>query len=178
MKSFHTRGKLIATAMATLFAVSPALAEEVRIMWYSDGNEGEVMQDLLDRFMAANPDITVVLDNVSYQVVNEQLPITLEAGEGPDIARVTNLKAQSQHWLDLTPYVADPAYWQENFGAQADWMRPDGSDAITGFMTQLTLTGGYANKTLFEQAGVEMPGAEASWDEWIAAVLEPQPDCR
>ena len=26
MKSFHTRGKLIATAMATLFAVSPALA--------------------------------------------------------------------------------------------------------------------------------------------------------
>jgi hypothetical protein len=35
-----------------------------------------------------------------------------------------------------------------------DWMRPDGSDAITGFMTQLTLTGGFANKTLFDQAGV------------------------
>ena len=37
-------------------------------------------------------------------------------------------------------------------------MRPDGSDAITGFMTQLTLTGGFANKTLFEQAGVALPG--------------------
>ena len=169
MQTFHTRTRLIATAMATLFAVSPALAEEVRIMWYSDGNEGEVMQEMLDRFMADNPDITVVLDNVSYQVVNEQLPISLEAGEGPDIARVTNLKAQSQHWLDLTPYVADPAYWQENFGAQADWMRPDGSDAITGFMTQLTLTGGYANKTLFDQAGVAVPGPDASWDEWIDA---------
>ncbi len=50
-----------------------------------------------------------------------------------------------------------PKYWEDNFGDQADWMRPDGSNAITGFMTQLTLTGGFANKTLFEQAGVAIP---------------------
>ena len=36
-------------------------------------------------------------------------------------------------------------------------MRPDGSNAITGFMTQITLTGGFANKTLFDQAGVPCP---------------------
>jgi alpha-1,4-digalacturonate transport system substrate-binding protein len=48
-------------------------------------------------------------------------------------------------------------------------MRPDGSDAITGFMTQLTLTGGFANKTLFEQAGVAIPGEKATWDEWVEA---------
>ncbi len=159
----------LAAALATTLLTAPALSAEVRIMWYSDGNEGEVMADLLDRFMAENPDITVVLDNVSYQVVQEQLPITLEAGEGPDIARVTNLKELSPHWLDLTPYVADPDYWKANYGAQADWMRPDGSDAITGFMTQLTLTGGYANKTLFEQAGVDLPGAGATWDDWVDA---------
>ncbi len=159
----------LAAMLASLLMSGSALAEEVRIMWYSDGNEGEVMQDLLDRFMTANPDIDVVLDNVSYQVVQEQLPISLAAGEGPDIARVTNLKAQAEHWLDLTPYVADPDYWRENFGGQADWMRPDGSDAITGFMTQLTVTGGFANKTLYEQAGVEIPGPDASWDEVVAA---------
>jgi alpha-1,4-digalacturonate transport system substrate-binding protein len=48
-------------------------------------------------------------------------------------------------------------------------MRPDGSTAITGFMTQLTLTGGFANKTLFEQAGVPLPGEAATWDEWVEA---------
>ena len=48
-------------------------------------------------------------------------------------------------------------------------MRPDGSDAIPGFMTQLTLTGGFANKTLFEQAGVAMPGDGATWDDWVEA---------
>jgi alpha-1,4-digalacturonate transport system substrate-binding protein len=135
------------------------------------------MNDLLSRFEEQNPDIDVILDNVSYQVIQEQLPIQLAAGQGPDIARVTNLKAQAEHWLDLRPYVADPAYWEANFGDRFDWMRPDGSDAIPGFLTQLTLTGGFANATLFEQAGVEMPGNDATWDDWIEAsrvVMESQ----
>jgi alpha-1,4-digalacturonate transport system substrate-binding protein len=153
---------------------STALAGDVRIMWYSDGVEGEVIQDLVNRFMAENPGINVILDNVAYKVVQEQLQIQLEAGEGPDIARVTNIKALAPHWLDLTPYLSDPAYWQANFGAQADWMRVDGSDAITGFMTQLTLTGGFANKTLFDQAGVALPGDTATWDDWVNAAAEVQ----
>lgn len=145
-------------------------AVELRMMWYSDGVEGEVMQDLLDRFEAENPDIDVVLDNVAYQVTTEQLPIALAGGDGPDIARVAaNLKSDSEHWLDLRPYVADAAYWEDNFGSRFDWMRPTGDDKIPGFMTQLTMVGGFANATLFEQAGVEIPGEDATWDEWVAA---------
>lgn len=171
---------ILLSGVALAVLASGALAQdatEVRIMWYSDGNEGEVIADLLDRFEQDNPDIDIVLDNVAYQVIMEQLPIQLAAGEGPDIARVTNLKAQAEHWLDLRPHVADPAYWDENFGDRLDWMRVDGSDAITGYMTQLTLTGGFANATLFEQAGVEMPAAGATWDDWIEAsrqVMEDQ----
>jgi alpha-1,4-digalacturonate transport system substrate-binding protein len=141
----------------------------VRVMWYSDGVEGAVMADILSRFEVENPDINVILDNVAFQVIQEQLPVQLASGTGPDIARVTNLKAQADHWLDLRPYVADPAYWEANFGDRFDWMRPDGSDAIPGFMTQLTLVGGFANATLFEQAGIELPGPGASWDDWIEA---------
>ena len=166
MKSFMT------LALSSTLLASTSYAQDVRMMWYSDGNEGEVMADLLDRFMADNPDINVTLDVVSYQVVKEQLPIALEAGNGPDIARVTDLKVLAEHWLDLTPHLENPDDWRENFGSQADWMRADGSDAITGFMTQLTLTGGYANATLFEQAGVAIPGPEATWDEWVAAAGE------
>lgn len=166
--------RTILGTVAALALASAAQAGDVRIMWYSDGVEGEVMQDLVNRFMAENPDINVVLDNVAYQVIMEQLPIQLAAGEGPDIARVTNLKEQAAHWLDLTPVVADPEYWKTNFGAQFDWMRPDGTDIILGFMTQLTLTGGFANKTLFEQAGVALPGEGATWDDWVNAAAEVQ----
>jgi alpha-1,4-digalacturonate transport system substrate-binding protein len=161
------------TAVAALglgmLTATAGFAGDVRIMWYSDGVEGEVIQDLLNRFMKDHPDIKITLDNVAYKVVQEQLPIQLAAGEGPDIARVTDLKAQAKHWLDLTPNLSDPDYWRTNFGAQADWMREDGSTAITGFMTQLTLTGGYANKTLFDQAGVPLPGPTATWDDWVDA---------
>lgn len=163
---------LLAAISVSLLASTSAFAGDVRIMWYSDGVEGDVIQDLLNRFMKDNPDIHVTLDNVAYKVIQEQLPIQLEAGQGPDIARVTNIKELAQHWLDLRPLVADPKYWDDNFGDTLDWMRPDGSKAIPGFMTQLTLTGGFANKTLFEQAGVALPGDRASWDDWIAAAAE------
>src|SRR4029079_8555095 len=96
-----------ALARALLSAPGPK-AGDVRIMWYSDGVEGEVLADLINRFMKDNPDVKVTIDNVSYSNVQEQLPVQLEAGNGPDIARVTNLKAQSKHWLDLTPYIKDP----------------------------------------------------------------------
>lgn len=159
---------LIASATLALLT-STAYAGDVRIMWYSDGVEGEVLADLMKRFKEQNPDINVTIDNVAYGVIKEQLPVQLEAGNGPDIARVTALKDLSKHWLDLRPLVSDAAYWDTNFGDQADWMRPDGSNQISGFMTQITLTGGFANKTLFEQAGVPLPGPDATWDDWAAA---------
>lgn len=163
---------LITATLGFALMASTALAGDVRMMWYSDGVEGEVMKDLVARFKAENPGINLILDEVAFKVVQEQLQIQLEAGTGPDIARVTNIKALAPHWLDLTPYLADADYWKTNFGAYADWMREDGSDAITGFMTQLTLTGGFANATLFEQAGVALPGAEATWDDWVDAAAK------
>lgn len=159
---------LLAGATLALLT-STAHAGDVRIMWYSDGVEGEVLADLMKRFMEQNPDIKVTIDNVAFGVIKEQLPVQLEAGHGPDIARVTALKDLSMHWLDLRPLVSDAAYWDTNFGDQADWMRPDGTNQISGFMTQVTLTGGFANKTLFEQAGVQLPGADATWDDWATA---------
>ncbi|MFN3722112.1 MAG: ABC transporter substrate-binding protein [Paracoccaceae bacterium] len=163
------KNTMIALALGASLMGTTALAGDVRLMWYSDGVEGEVMKDLVARFNAENPGINVILDEVAYKVVQEQLQIQLEAGSGPDIARVTNIKTLAPHWLDLTPHLSDAEYWRTNFGAYADWMRTDGSDAITGFMTQLTLTGGYANATLFEQAGVALPGAGATWDDWVNA---------
>lgn len=163
-------GKMIlAAAGLALLSSTAAFAGDVRIMWYSDGVEGEVFKDLINRFMKDNPDINVTVDEVAYSVIKEQLPVQLAADNGPDIARVTDLKTLAPHWLDLTPYVKDPEFWKKNYGDQADWMREDGSSAITGFMTQITLTGGFANKTLFEQAGVPLPGEKATWSEWVEA---------
>lgn len=162
---------LAASSLFALAAGSAAAQTELRMMWYNDGIEGEVMQSILDRFEESHPDISVTLDVVPYQAVLESLPIQLAAGNGPDIARVTDLGGLSEHYLDLRPYIQDPDYWETNFGPFLDWLDPDG-DAINGFMTQLTVTGPYVNRTLFEQAGVDMPGEGATWEDWAAAANE------
>ncbi len=127
-----------------------------------------MLRDLLDRFEAENPGITVIVDELPYATgILQTLPIQLAAGEGPDMARVTDLGGLSQYYLDLTPYLEDAAYWEENFGPFLTWLRQPGDEStIPGFMTQLTVTGPYINKTLFDQAGIEVPTGDVTWEEW------------
>ena len=163
--------RILTALLAVLtLAAGTALAQvELRMTWYDDGNEGQVMRELLDRFEAENPDITVVMDTVPYSSgILQSLPLQLASGQGPDLARVTDLGGLSEYFLDLRPYLDDAAYWDANFGPFLDWMRPAGSDAIPGFMTQLTVTGPYVNATLFEQAGIALPEGETTWQEWAA----------
>lgn len=169
-----------ATAEATEEAAEEAAAGDVvtlRITWYDDGNEGAVLRELLDRFEEENPDIDVIVDTVDYSSgILQTLPLQLEAGEGPDMARVTQFGVLAKYMLDLRPYLSDAAYWEENFGPFLAWMQAEpGGNAIPGFMTQLTVTGPFINRTLFEQAGVEVPSDssdQVTWQEWAAAARE------
>src|SRR3954466_13725077 len=157
-------------SIAALASASVALAAEIRVQCYSDGNECEVTQDLAKRFEAQNSDVKVTIDKVPYKAVLEQLPVQLAAGEGPDIARVTDLGGLAKYYLDITPYIKDAKYWEANFGKTLAWLRPTPTDkGIYGMMTQLTVTGPFVNKTLFEQAKVPLPGPKATWDEWADA---------
>ena len=163
------------TLVSALIAAIPAAAYagEIRVACYSDGNECEVTQELAKRFEGQNPDVKVNIDKVPYKAIVEQLPVQLAAGEGPDIARVTDLGGLSNYYLDITPYVKDPKYWEANFGQTLKWMRPTPTDkGIYGMMTQLTVTCPYVNKTLFDQAKVPLPGANATWDDWANATRQ------
>lgn len=162
---------LRATAAAALTLLSAgALAGEVRVMCYQDGVECEVTADLAKRFEAQNPGTKIVLDVVPYKTIVEQLPVQLAAGQGPDIARVTDLGGLAKHYLDVSSHVKDPKYFEANFGETLPWLRPSAADkGIYGFMSQLTMTGPYVNKTLFDQANTPLPGAKASWDDWAEA---------
>lgn len=145
----------------------------LRMTWYSDGNEGEVMAELLRRFEDKHRDIHVVLDQVPFKAINENLPVQLASGQGPDIARVSDMGGLARYMLDLRPYLKDAAYWDANYGPFLQWMRvPGDTSSIPGFMTQLTVTGPFVNKTLFEQAGVAMPGPKATWEDWAKATKE------
>jgi alpha-1,4-digalacturonate transport system substrate-binding protein len=153
-------------------AVAAAHAADVRVQCYSDGNECEVTGDIAKRFEAANPGTKIIIDKVPYKAVVEQLPVQLAAGQGPDVARVADLGGLNRYYLDLTPHLSPERLkaWNENFASSLGWFRAGPADkGVYGLMSQLTVTGAFVNKTLFEQAKVAMPGPTATWDEWMEA---------
>ena len=88
-----------------------------------------------------------------YKTIDEQLPVQVETGEGPDLARITNFGAYKGKLLDLRSYLADSAYYEANFPAPILEALGYG-----GFPDALTVTGPYVNKTLFDQAAIAVPG--------------------
>jgi len=134
---------------------------ELRFTYYADGVEADVMKPLLDKFTAENPHITVLLDVVPYKTIDEQLPVQVETGEGPDLARITNFGAYRGKLLDLRTVMSDAAYYEANFPAPILAALGYG-----GYPDAMTITGPYVNKTLFDQAGIEVPGEGTTWQEW------------
>jgi len=155
-----------------LTGASGAYADEVSFLCYQDSNECDVIADMLPAFTDKTGH-TVKLETVAYDVIRDQLENQLQTDAAPDVARVTNLGGLNQYYLDLAPYV-DAATWEASYGATLPWFRkPGGEDSgIYGWMTQLTVTGPYVNVTLFEDAGVDMPGEGATWDDWATALME------
>lgn len=161
-------GLLLVISAASLVAQDVV---ELRMTWYDDGSEGVVLRDLLDRFEADNPDIRVVVDTIAYNAILQQLPVQVEAGEAPDMARLTNFPGLRGYYLDLREYLSDPDYFEASFpeAVLAAFREEGDEDGLYGFPTQFTVTGPFINRTLFEQAGVEVPsdsGDAVSWDEW------------
>ncbi|MDD7972746.1 ABC transporter substrate-binding protein [Roseinatronobacter alkalisoli] len=163
--------KNIAISAFAVLAASAAHGQELRFMCYQDGNECDVWAEAFQTFEAENPGITVVVDVVPYQAILESLPVQLEVGEGPDLARVTDYGGLARFMLDVRPFVDDPDMIEARYGQSLAWARvgDNAPDGIYNIVDQLTATGGFANQTLFEQAGVEMPAPGASWAEWAEA---------
>jgi alpha-1,4-digalacturonate transport system substrate-binding protein len=166
-----------APATAAPATEAPTTAPEpvvLHFMYYQDGAEASIMAPLITKFHLANPGIIVELDVVPYANITNQLPAQVQAGQAPDMARITNFGAFQGYLLDLTPYLSDPSFMTSNFAAPVlAAMRPSGdTTGLYGFPDTLTVTGPYVNTTLFQQANVTMPGANATWQDWTDATSQ------
>lgn len=170
----RVRFLLSGVAMAAAMVATTVHASELRFACYQDGVECDTWAKLIKQFESDNPGTTVKVDVVPYKAVLESLPVQLAGGQGPDLARVTDLGGLAKYMLDITPHVADAAYWEENYGPTLKWTRVNGPNdkGIYNVMDQLTVTGPFVNKTLLDQAGVKMPAKGATWDDWAKLSAE------
>ncbi|HEX9076105.1 MAG TPA: extracellular solute-binding protein [Anaerolineae bacterium] len=155
-------------------AASSAQAVELRMMWYNDGSEGDVMRAILDKFQAANPNIKVKMDTIAYADLDKILQPQVESGTPPDLARVTNLARYQGYFLDLRPNLTNAAAWEANWSPAflGALRKPDDKTGLYGFPTQFTVSGPFINRTLFNQANVAVPSdknEKVTWQEWVDA---------
>ena len=157
------RQLILGTAVA--WATGAAFAQEITVQAIDAD-----IRYITEKFMREHPGTKVNFRLVSFQSILESLPVQLASGQGPDISMVADWGGLAKYYLNLRPYV-DAKYFEREFASLLRPMRGDqpNGDAINGMSGSMTMNGAFVNRTLFRQAGVPLPPAGATWDEWADA---------
>jgi multiple sugar transport system substrate-binding protein len=156
-----------ATSAAALFG-GAANAVEIEYWQYFFDARVAAMEQLIEGFEAANPDITVKMTHFPYADYRTKVAAAVPAGEGPDVVQLF------YGWLNdykeaalIQPLPADVFPADEidaNFFPMVAAMREgDNYWALPTAVRSLAL---FYNNTLLEEAGVEPP---TTLDEMVAA---------
>jgi len=142
-------------------------------MWhgYTDA-EANSLSALLDDWNAANPDIKIEPLFVNNDKALQKLTVALQGGEPPDI---TYQYGSSLPQLAAAPGLVDLTTWTQ--GSDVGW-----EDFVQGARDAATFEGKVLgvpalidnlavvyNKTLFDDAGLEYPNDQWTWDDFRAA---------
>ena len=145
---------------------------ELSFLCFEERNECQVYADLLSRFSDENEAVTVRVEIVAADDIDSELARRLEGGAAPHIARLPIATAFASHTLDLRPLLSDadalaarmPAAFLAATRADA---APSGLYAIPD---AIAVVAPFVNLSLFDAAGVALPGADAAWDDWLPAL--------
>ncbi len=166
------RTTLAATAVtgATLFAAAPAMAQvEIEYWQYFFDARVTAMEQLIENFEAANPDITVTMTHFPYDNYRTRVAAAVPAGEGPDIVQLFYGWLNDYIEADLIqplPEATFPAAEIESeFFPMVAAMQVDGQYwALPTAVRSLAL---FYNERLFAAAGID--GPPTTLDEMIEA---------
>ncbi len=152
----------------TLEGVEEPITVRFVILGYSPSTP-QLYQEAIDDFEAANPNITINMENVSWDLAHERLLSWIASGDTPDISVIGPKWIPELMRLDgLQPF--DP-YVNEEFLANfpASLIEPLTIDGqIYSIPEALSTRLMYYRTDLFEQAGITEP--PTTWDEFLAAL--------
>lgn len=147
-------------------------ANLIMTIWGSD-NDTKTYQQRADAYTKAHPGVKVTVKNIPVDNYDQQVDTMISGGSSPDIIEVngTDGPALASHnvLLDLGPKLQSDSLKPED---TVDAARVKGY-SLKGKQFALPDRGGnlvfYYNKTMFDKAGVQVPKAGWTWDEFTAA---------
>ncbi len=168
-----TRLKHLAAAAATILlglgAASPSKAVEIEYWQYIFDTRVTAMDQLIERFEAANPGVTVRHQTFPYADYRTRVAAAIPAGQGPDVVQLF------YGWLNdyieaglVQPLPTDafpPDRIEADFFPMVSAMKVDG--AYVALPTAVRSLALFYNKNLMERAGLSAP--PTTLDELVAA---------
>lgn len=164
MKHISTAA-LLALTVSTLTLTTVQAGE---IVWWTP-NWGEARaKELVEKFQAANPGITVRMEVTTSDGLPQRVLTALQSGAPPDIIEVQHGWVNAYAQNDLVLPMDDTIQDKEDFNAAAiqnvSW---DGK--LWAIPYRMETHGFIYNKGAFKAAGLDPEKAPATWDELIAA---------
>ncbi|MBB6022295.1 alpha-1,4-digalacturonate transport system substrate-binding protein [Paenibacillus sp. JGP012] len=143
-------------------------------LWFSDGNEGEVVKQIIKDYEQNNSNVKINLIEVGFKDIQTKLKTMLSGGKPPALSRVTDTGSFANQAVDLTPYVENAEQFEDQF---IDSLKPYYvmDNKLVAAPMDVTANGLIYNKTLFDKAGVKVPTSPDdvwTWDEYIAALKQ------
>ena len=139
------------------------------------GTDGEVMQKIIDNYNATNTlNVEVQMERVSWDTLYQQLATSLPVGEGPDITAFATERiggyAESGAIVPIDDIYASnqvdsskiPAVFDENLQYNGNYY------GVPVNIASLVL---YYNKDIFDEAKIDYPSADWTWDDLEEAAL-------
>ena len=167
--------KQFLTFVVLVLVASVASAQtEIEFATWGGTEDLAIYEDLIAEFESEHPDIDVVLNHIPSAGDYEQnLATLIAAGAAPDVFFINNISlpgfAAQDAFMPLGEF-ADDAFLEDFFPGHLDAFRYEGElMALPRDISNLVL---FYNEDLFEEAGVETPSAEWTWDDFMAAAQE------
>lgn len=155
-------------AGVSLMAMGSAQAVEIEYWQYVFESRVQAMDQLIENFEAANPDITVKHTTFPYADYQTRVVAAKAAGQGPDVVQLfygwTDQFVNGGLIQPLDPEVFPPEQIESEFFPIVSAMKRDGN--YYGLPTAVRSLALFYNKALFEEAGVEPP---TNLEEFLAA---------
>ncbi|WP_226780422.1 extracellular solute-binding protein [Oceaniglobus trochenteri] len=159
-----TFGAIRGLALASVTGIagllgSAAHAVEIEYWQYFYDARVEAMNQLIEKFQAANPDITVKMSHFPYADYRTKVASAIPAGEGPDVVQLfygwlnDYKEAQLIQPLPADTFPADKI--DSEFFPMVSAMR-DG-DQYWALPTAVRSLALFYNERLFDEAGIESP---------------------
>jgi len=166
--------KLIgALALTTSMLMSGAQAVDVNMLYIGDTKAyNEILEGAAKSYMAAHPDVNIVLMPMENEALKAKLPTMLQSNDPPDIFTSWGGGVMLDHYN--AGYLADLSAETESMGkivvpSAVTAFQVNGQQV--GLATDLSLVSIWVNKPLLEKAGVSLDELK-TWDGFKGAVAK------